>query len=237
MPRRQGNVNSSPNHLIALLPARARTRLIGQSEAVPLVLAQVLCERASPMPYAYFPLSGSIALLTSTADSPDCETGLIGDEGMLGAHLSLGDFNAPQRAVVQMPGSALRIRSTVFRAELRHLPALQRLIDQYLFWMLERQSVATACVHFHLITARLARWLLMSQDCARADQFKVTHEALAHLLGVRRVSITNSAGALQRGGSIRYRRGVFEVVQRDLLVTAACECYAADRRSYAQLVR
>jgi CRP-like cAMP-binding protein len=98
-------------------------------------------------------------------------------------------------------------------------------------------AASAACLHFHLIGPRLARWLLATQDCAQASTFRVTHEFLAYMLGVRRVGITVAAGALQRAGLIEYHRGELTVLDREGLEAAACGCYATDRRAYLALLR
>lgn len=205
-------------------------------EAVPLARALVLSEPQQPALYAYFPDTGCIALLARTAGSPDCEAGMVGAEGMVGAHLALGTFDSPVRAIVQSPGVCLRMRAAMFRREVRDCPALQRVVHRYLYLTLARQAAGAACVHFHLIAPRLARWLLMSQDRVASCRFRVTHEWLADMLGVRRVSITNAAGALQRDGLIRYHRGEFEIIERAGLQAAACSCYAAERSAYTRLL-
>jgi CRP-like cAMP-binding protein len=142
----------------------------------------------------------------------------------------------PLRAVVQGSGAAWRIGSAAFRRELALSPALQRELLRYVFVLMAQLAESAACLRFHLIGQRLARWLLMSQDRAHAEHFHVTHEFLAYMLGVRRVGITTAAAGLQRFGLIRYRRGEVTVLDRPGLEAAACGCYAADQRAYdAQL--
>src|SRR6202021_414020 len=161
---------------------------------------------------------------------------MVGLEGMLGTHLALGVRAAPLPALVQGPGAAWRIGAVAFRRELAHSPALQQGLNRYVYVMMMQLASAASCLRFHQIGPRLARWLLMTQDRAHASSFHVTHEFLAYMLGVRRVGITAAAGDLQRAGLIEYTRGELVVLNRRGLEAAACGCYAADRKSYAELL-
>ena len=164
---------------------------------------------------------------------PALEVGMVGREGMLGAHLALGVATVPLHALVQGAGAAWRVTATAFRAELVRSPALQRVMHRYVYVLMAQLTGSAACLRFHEIGPRLARWLLMSQDRAHADRFHVTHEFLAYMLGVRRVGVTAAASALQRGGLIEYHRGEMAVLDRARLEEAACDCYASDSRAYA----
>ncbi|MEP7302130.1 MAG: Crp/Fnr family transcriptional regulator [Caldimonas sp.] len=227
---------SSGNNLVDLLPRKDRARLIALCEPVPLVLSTVLCEVGEPTRHVYFPDHGFISLLTMASGTPGVEVGMIGNEGMLGAQLALGVSAAPVRAMVQGAGTALRLAAKTFRRELARSAALQRSLDRYVYVLMAQQASSAACLRFHPIGRRLARWLLMSQDRAHAASFRVTHEFLAHMLGVRRVGVTAAAGALQRLGLIAYRRGDLTVLDRPGLEGAACGCYAADRRTYDEVL-
>ena len=141
---------------------------------------------------------------------------------------------APLHSLVQGNGSAWRIGATAFRAELAQSPALKRLLDRYLYVLMVQLAAAATCLRFHQIGPRLARWLPMTHDRAHADQFHVTHEFLAYMLGVRRVGITAAAGVLQRDGLIEYHRGELTVLDRPGLEAAACACYGEDERVYAK---
>ena len=221
---------SIENHLIERLPRADRLRLLAICEPVDLVLAKVLFEPGQTTRHVWFPTEGFVSLITLTEGSPGLEVGMVGREGMVGAH---GVATSPLRALVQGPGACWRIGVVAFRAELARSPALQRSLNRYLYVLMVQLAAATACLRFHQIGPRLARWLLMSQDRAHADHFHVTHEFLAYMLGVRRVGITAAAGVLQRGGLIEYHRGALTVLDRAGLEAAACGCYAADRQTYA----
>jgi CRP-like cAMP-binding protein len=224
------------NHLIELLPRNDRRSLLALCEPIQLVLAEVLCDPGKPTQHAYFPIDGFISLVARTDSHTGLEVGMIGREGMLGAQLALGVATVPLHALVQGPGAAWRIATADLRRELARSAALRRSLDRYIYVLMSQLAAAAACLRFHLIGPRLARWLLMSQDRAHSNSFHVTHEVLALLLGVRRVGITTAASALQRSGLIEYHRGDLTVLDRRGLEAMACRCYAADRQTYAELL-
>ena len=222
------------NHLIEQLHREDRQRLLAVCESVQLVLGEVLCERGDPVHHVYFPVGGVISLVMQIENHHSLEVGMVGREGMVGAALILGVNRMPVRALVQATGTAWRVTGADFRRELARSPALQQLIQRFMFVRLSQMASAAACLRFHLIGPRLARWLLMSQDRACAAHFHVTHEFLACMLGVRRVGITAAAGGLQRQGLIAYHRGELRVLDRAGLERAACSCYAEDVATYRQ---
>lgn len=234
---RQGRftLTADENQLIELLPRKDRKRLLDVCESVHLALGDVLCERGQLTRHAYFPVDGFISLVTQIDGHPSLEVGMAGREGMLGVQLLMGVPIEPLRALVQGEGAAWRIGADAFREELAASQALQDVLNRYLYVLMSQLARSTACLRFHLIVPRLARWLLMSQDRSQSDTFFVTHEFLACMLGVRRVGITVAAGALQRQGLINYHRGEVTILDRTQLEEAACDCYAADQRAYGQL--
>jgi CRP-like cAMP-binding protein len=227
---------TAQNHLIEALPRAERLRLLALCEPVQLALGQVLCEPGETTRHVYFPIDSFISLVTLTDGHPPLEVGMVGREGMLGGQLVLGVPTAPLRALVQGSGAALRLSSAALRRELAKSSALRTVLNRYLYVLMLQLTASAGCLRFHMIGQRLARWLLMSQDRAHASNFRVTHEFLAYMLGVRRVGITMAAGTLQRAGLISYRRGELTVLDRTGLEGAACGCYAADRRAYAALL-
>ena len=157
---------------------------------------------------------------------------MVGSEGLVGAYLALDVRVEPLHAVVQGVGSALRVATRPFLLELSRSAVLRSLVHRYLYVLMAQLATASACLRFHEIEPRLARWLLMSQDRAHADTFHVTQEFLAYMLGVRRVGITGAASGLKRDRLIEYRRGEVTVLDRKGLEVAARTCYVADRKAY-----
>jgi len=223
---------AAENRLIELLPRVDRQRLLAICKPVQLVLAEVLASQGKPSRHLYFPIDSFISLVASIAGEPVLEVGMVGREGMLGAELVLGVATAPLHALVQGPGAAWRVDAKAFRPVLANSLPLQRRLNRYISVLMAQLASASACLRFHQIEPRLARWLLMSQDRAHADRFLVTHEFLAYMLGVRRVGITAAAGALQRKHLIEYHRGDLTVLDRAGLEAAACSCYATDQQVY-----
>lgn len=154
----------------------------------------------------------------------------------MGVQVALGLDTSPLRALVQGSGGAWRIEATAFRIELNRSSALRFAINRYLFVLMAQLATSSACLRFHQIRPRLARWLLMNQDRAHSSTFHVTQEFLAVMLGVRHVGITKAACELQRAGLIEYRRGEVRVRDRPGLEAVSCSCYAIDRRAYADML-
>lgn len=213
------------NALIASLPRKEGVRFAALCDSVALVPGEVLCESDRPFPHAYFPVAGFISLMTTMADGPPLELGLIGQDGMLGATLSLGVLTAPTRGIVQGAGSALVIGVAQLRIELRNSVRLLRVMNRYQFRLLMQMLQTATCTHFHDIEPRLARCLLMTHDLSVGNRVHLTHDNLAQSLGVRRSGVTIAAGALQHRGLISYTRGDIRILDRAGLEGAACTCY------------
>lgn len=224
------------NLLIARLPRRGQSRLLALSDAVQLCPGDLLCEPGARARHVYFPLDAVVALVGKVAGARVLGVGMVGCEGMLGAHLALGVADAPVQALVQGAGAAWRIQAAAFRRELAQGQALHRALHRYLHVQMTQSATTAACIRFHQLGPRLARWLLMSQDRAQAPSFHVTHEFLARMLGVRREGVTEAACELQQRLLIRYRRGEISVLDRLGLQGAACGCHAADRLAYDALL-
>lgn len=227
---------ANKNQLIELLPRKNRASLLGLCEEVELVMSEVLCECGTATRYAYFPTKGYISLVTSIEGKPVLEVGLVGSEGMLGTQLVLGVATTPLYALVQGAGTAWRVGAAPLRKELVNSPPLRATLNRYVQVTMMQLASSAACVRFHQIGPRLARWLLMTQDRAHTGAFHVTHEFLAYMLGVRRVGVTAAAVALQRQGLIEYQRGDITVVNRRGLEAAACSCYASDKTAFADVM-
>jgi CRP-like cAMP-binding protein len=223
------------NKLITGLPSKERVRLLANCEPVDLVFGNMLYEADQPIEHVYFPLKGFISMVTMLDGRQPLEMALIGNEGMLGATLTLGVKAAPMHAVVQGTGAALRMPGTKLVRMLRDSPALHRTLDSYLYVSMAQLTQSFACTRFHEIGPRLARWLLMTHDRAHADHFHLTHEFLAGMLGVRRSGVSIAAGALQLRKLIRYSRGEISIVNRKGLEATSCGCYAAMLRDYTNV--
>lgn len=220
------------NQLIDALSRKDRLHLQSACVLVELNLSEVLCAPGQPTRHVYFPIDCFVSLLALDDGKPAVEVGMVGAEGMLGAEVALGVSTSPLHAVVQGRGEAMRFDVAIFQAALTMCPAIQRLVLRYLYVVMTQQSITAACLRFHVIEQRLARWLLMSQDRAHSESFRFTHEFLAYMLGVRRVGVTNAATILQRNGLIDYSRGQLVVLDRKGLEKAACSCYGDDHAIY-----
>ncbi|MDO9258819.1 MAG: Crp/Fnr family transcriptional regulator [Polaromonas sp.] len=223
------------NHLISRLSREERNRFLQHCESTELVFGDILCEPDQPIQHVYFPLTGFISLVISMEGHQPLEVGLIGNEGMLGATLTLEVADAPLKAVVQGSGSALRMTAAQFQRELHNSPCMLATLNRYVYVLVTQLSQTAACTHFHEIEPRLARWLLMTHDRAHADHFHLTQEYLADMLGVRRSSITIAAGKLQQQKLISYIRGDINILNRNALEAASCACYNVLNDHYARL--
>lgn len=220
------------NQLLDHLPAAELRRLLALAVQMPFRSGQQLATQDGPARALLFPVRGFVALVTPLESHPHLQVGMVGREGVLGAQLLLGLPASPVSALVQEEGQAWGLPAAVLRRQLPGSPALRRMLARYLLVQLRAAATAAACLHYHALQGRLARWLLMSQDRAEGEGFAVTQEGLAHLLGVRRVGVTVAAGDLQHAGLIRYHRGWITVSDRVGLEAAACSCYEQDRASY-----
>lgn len=224
------------NNLLGCLSPKANRQFLARCKQVELDFAETLAEPGERIRHVYFPIGSFISLIKPMDDHTSLEVALIGDEGMLGTPLLLGVGISPLRALVQGSGLALRMQAKSFREELVLSPALQRNLKRYLYATTSQLAQAAACTRFHVVEARLARWLLMTQDRAHSDKFHVTQEFLGAMLGVRRVGVTGAATALQSRALIRYSRGDITILDREGLKRTSCECYEADRAVYTQML-
>ncbi len=200
MPR--ANHAIAANRLLAALPNVDRRRILAHCDEVDLESADVLHEAGALQQYVYFPIGGYISLVTPLDACAGLEVILVGSEGMVGVSILLGVAVSPLHHLVQGAGLTLRMSAASFRRELQLGTALRRRLNRYVYVKMQQIAQTAACIRFHVVEARLARWLLMTQDRSHSDQFRATHEFLAYMLGVRRVGITKAATSLQNGGLI-----------------------------------
>jgi CRP-like cAMP-binding protein len=231
-----GKRGATENRLLAALPSKNLDHVLASCETVDLIFADVLCLPGDRIRYVYFPTDSFISLVAPVDGYAGLEVGMIGSEGMLGIGLLLGVDASPMHALVQGTGPALRMTAEAFRRELEHTPALQRGLNRYVYVLISQLAQAAACTRFHVVEARLARWLSMTRDRARSDQFYLTQDFLSHMLGVRRVGVTKAAGALQKRKLISYTRGTITVLDPAGLEAAACGCYLNDKQTYDRIL-
>ncbi len=218
------------------LSRRNRERFVSDCARVDLQFGDILCEAGERISHVYFPVDGFISLITALDDGAALEVGIVGDEGMVGTSLVLGVTTSPQRAVVQGAGATLRMSAPVFERHCRECVELRRTLQRYIDVLMRQLAQTAACTGYHLVEARLARWLLLSRDRAHRNQFRLTHEFLAYMLGVRRVGVTQAARSLQEQGLIEYHRGDITILDNVGLTKAACACYARGNRTYEQVL-
>ncbi|SDD94516.1 Crp/Fnr family transcriptional regulator [Belnapia rosea] len=226
---------TSRNRLLAALPSDVLAELWPQLKSVELPFRHVLQAPGRPIEAVYFPESGWSSMLAYMEDGDAAEVGLIGREGFVGLPVLLGADHDDIEAMVQCPGTALRMDVRAFRQELQRHPALHNLLLRYALVHHGQVVRTAACNGRHQTDQRLARWLLMAHDRAEGDEFPMTHEFLSMMLGLRRAGVTVAAGQLQKAGHIEYGRGHITITDRPGLESVACECYGIVRRSQDSL--
>lgn len=225
---------SIPNSVLAALPRKDYRKLLLVLELVDMPFAEVLYEPHARIRHVYFPNDCLVSMLTSVDDDRTAEVGLIGSEGMVGLPVALGIAASPFRAVVQGGGTAMRMKLADFRREFEQSAALRRELFLFTHLMMIQIAQTAACNRFHVVTQRMARWLLMTRDRVHADEFRITQEFLALMLGVRRVGVSVAAGKLQESKLIGYRRGTVTILDHGGLAAAACGCYKTVKDIYAK---
>lgn len=224
------------NHLLLALPHDDYEQLLTCCEETELKSGEVLYRAGELFSHVYFPTTSSVSLVASIDSDRNLEVGLIGNEGMLGSPLILSVDVAPFNALVQRAGQALRLSKSVFLHEFGKSVALRRELRRYFYVVMSQIAQTAGCNRFHVVEARLARWLLMAHDRAQSNQFHVTHVYLAYMLGVRRVGITKAANSLQKKALISYKRGAITILDRMGLEAASCGCYRAEKEIYERIL-
>jgi CRP-like cAMP-binding protein len=223
---------STANQVLASISTAQYRRLRTQLEPIRLEFGQVLYEPGEPIRFVYFPLDCLISLLTAVGKRRTLEVGMVGNEGMAGMPFILGIGVSGVRALVQGQGVALRMGCDDFRTEFDRNRPLQQALFRYTHALMAQISQTAACNRFHAAQARLARWLLMTRDRVGCDEFPLTHEFLAHMLGLRRVGITQAANTLRRRKLISYHRGVIQILNGKGLEASCCSCYRVVKDVY-----
>ena len=195
---------------------------VGQE--VDLEFGKTISESNERIRYAYFPTTSYISLITPKGAAESLEVGLIGSEGVFGVTLLLG-INLTTKGLVQGEGKAIRMGVEQFRRSFAERRTFQRVANAYIYVLMAQIAQTAACGRYHPLEARMARWLLMTHDRARSDTFRLTHQFLAAMLGVRRAGVTEAAGAFQKRNLIQYRRGVVRILNRAGIEAACCACY------------
>ena len=218
------------NRVLAALPDPVYRRCMQDLQPTELALRQVLFEYDQPIPEVYFPLTSIGSLLIPLAHGSTVEVATVGNEGVVGLPVFLGAHSLPMRAVNQVPGRALSMDVEVFRQLLADTDGpFAGVLQRYTQTLFVQIAQNAACNRTHSIEQRAARWLLMTADRAGSPTFLLTHDFLAQMLGVRRASVTEAAGALATLGAITYTRGQVTVLDRNRLEQASCECYSTTR--------
>ncbi len=215
------------NVVLLNIPAREFSLIRPHLEAVDLAPQLILDEPGENIEYAYFLNEGLASLVVLTSDGRSVEVAIVGKEGVVGTPLAVGLDRGPYRAIMQIAGSGLRVKSKLLEQTLPHCPELRLILNRFVLIQGLQIAQIAACNRLHEIEQRLARWLLMCQDRVDSDLLPVTHEFLAQMLGTGRPSVSLAAGILQRAGMIENLRGIVKILNRKKLEKSACECYRA----------
>ncbi|HUR75019.1 MAG TPA: Crp/Fnr family transcriptional regulator [Sporichthya sp.] len=226
------------NAVLGHLPARELQRMVPHLDIEDAQLRDSAHERDKPITEVRFPLTSvySVVGVAGGREEVAVEVATIGREGMVGLPLFLGASSSPHHVFCQVPGRSARLSAKHFRDALVGGGGLHRLLNRFVQAIIVHIAQNTVCNNAHVTERRAARWLLTTQDRAGADQFPLTQEFLAQMLGVRRPTVSEVAGALQERGLIRYSRGTMTIVDRPGLEHAACSCYDIVKREFDQMV-
>jgi CRP-like cAMP-binding protein len=189
-----------------------------------------------PIGFVYFIETGVGSLVNTMANGQAAEVGTIGNEGLVGLPLVFGDNRSPTSVYVQVPGVGLRMKATLFKRELTRSASMRTVMLHYAHAFFNQVAQSAACNQFHSLEQRCCRWLLMTHDRMHSDEFLLTQEFLAMMLGVRRTGVTAAARALQRAGFIRYKRGKVTIIDRRGLIRRSCECYGVSKKEFDRLL-
>ncbi|HWH57719.1 MAG TPA: Crp/Fnr family transcriptional regulator [Terriglobales bacterium] len=215
------------NEILNSIPEAEYNRLRPELEFVQLPHHHILHEAGERLEFAYFLNEGLASLVVLTSDGRSVEVSIVGHEGIVGTPLAVGLHRGPYRTIMQISGTAFRIKAEMLDALLDEMPELRLLLNRFVLVQGLQIAQIAACNRLHEIEQRLARWLLMCQDRVNSEYLPVTHEFLAQMLGTGRPSVSLAAGILQKAGTIENARGNVKILNRPELEAAACECYRA----------
>lgn len=225
-----------PNRLLAKLPDAQYQLLLPVLDLVQTTMREVLCRQGEPIQYVYFPCNGAQSCMVYMEDGSMVEVGTVGNESFTNVELLVRATHATETIVCQIEGPSLRMKVSDFREAVSGPTPLRHLCECSAQAYLAQVSQSVACNRLHSIEMRFARWLLVTHDRVHGDEFKLTQEFLAAMLGVHRPSVSLVAGMFQQAGIIKYSRGHMKIIDREKLEEAACECYAAVRAHYKRLL-
>jgi len=232
MVERDQRTNRLLRHLSDVDYERLRPHLINDS----LEYKKILYETSHPIDHVYFPIDGVASLVLTMEDGSSVEVGTIGNEGMVGFPIVLGDGYAPSTVYVQVPGTALKMKASLLRTELARSPTLKAIALRYVHAFFNQVAQSAACAHLHKVEQRCCRWLLMTRGRMPSDEFLLTQEFLGMMLGVQRTSVSLTMNALQTAGIIHYSRGRVTILNRQALQDQTCECYEISRHEFDRLL-
>lgn len=225
------------NLLLAALSVESRELIVSQATSVTLPLRSVLYTAGSVPVDAYFMTSGMASIVGSTSAGETVEVGIVGREGLVGAMHLLGPAVAPTECFIQLPGSALKIPFPKLLQLFKSSEEIRGRILEYVQEQTLGLSQLATCNRLHNAEERLARWLLMVDDCIQSDTINLTQEFLAKMLGAQRTTVTMVAGTLQRAGLIEYKRGAVHILNRQELEAASCDCYGVTKKLHFNLYK
>jgi CRP-like cAMP-binding protein len=224
------------NKLIACLPAADFARLRPHLTTIPLKRKQIIHRRNEPVRQVVFPNGGVASVTTAMKDGAMVEIATVGDEGLLGIDAFFGDVPMTSETMMQVPDTDAEVMTVeAFRREMDRPGPFKECVLRYWQGFQKLIMQSTACMALHPVQDRCCRWLLMAHDRIRRDQFELSHEFLAMMLGATRPTVTVVAGTLQKAGLIRYRHGQVTVIERKDLEDAACECYSTVKAEFDRL--
>lgn len=213
------------NHLLAALSEKVQNRLFPMLELSSLPHGKYVYESGDTLRHIYFPTDSIVSLIQTTENGESAEVSMIGNEGLVGIPLLMGSDTIPERAVVHSPGTAYRLTKQQLREEINTHGELEHVLQRYTLSLMKQMAQMAVCNRHHTIDQQLCRWLLLSLDRLSSNCLIMTHELISNMLGVRRESITEAAGKLQKQGIIECHRGAITVLDRARLEMHSCECY------------